>query len=140
MPCVRCMQDEDGQVELEQPVRYMAIGNTTLSLTSAKDSESIADLKKMEVIIVTHTKTVDDKLRLRTRRGWGSAIRSSDSTTLMIVRSIGFQFSCVIQSNISLTTPPRCRLPTALVSTFVQRMTPPFGWSLTRNQIRLKLH
>jgi hypothetical protein len=82
------IKDEEHQVDIPL-TRYMAVNGCKIRLTSAANSEVIDELKKMEVIIVTHTKTIDGRLRLRCNRGWASADRwvTGDNTKLMIAAS-----------------------------------------------------
>ncbi len=64
------VQDEDGQVALEPPVRYQARKKAKIRLTSATDSDQVGEMEKDAWITVTHTKEVDGVVRLRFVRGW----------------------------------------------------------------------
>lgn len=64
------VQDEDGQVALEPPVRYQARKKAKIRLMSSTESEQVGEIEKDTWITVTHTKEVDGVVRLRFIRGW----------------------------------------------------------------------
>jgi hypothetical protein len=74
--------DEEGQEELEEPVRYMALKSAKLRMASDVESEEVGAVKKGDVVLVTHTKLIPvpegsaefTQPRVRLRCEIGSAI------------------------------------------------------------------
>ena len=76
--------DEDGQVDLDPPVRYQARSKAKVRILSAVDSDEVGAIEKNEWILVTHTKDVNGQCRLRFNRGWTS-YKSAKGYNLMLM-------------------------------------------------------
>eukprot|EP01051_Picozoa_sp_SAG22_P003802 SAG22_NODE_190_length_15715_cov_21.164980_4_plen_2282_part_00 len=81
------IEDEEGQVQLEQPARYMSTKRAVLRVSSCLDSVQVGYIQKGDVVLVTHTKIVDKKLRLRCEIGWVSAVSSTKANVIMMPES-----------------------------------------------------
>jgi hypothetical protein len=78
----REIEDEEGQVPVEPPKRYMACSKAVVRLRSDLDSEELDRLSKGQVILVTHLKKQGEKTRLRYKGGWTSPLTNDGYTVL----------------------------------------------------------
>ena len=82
---VYTIEDEEGQQAIT-PMLYMAAKKAMIRSASRLDSPRIGLMSRGELILVTHTKTVGETLRLRFGRGWTSAI-GKDGRTIFIAEN-----------------------------------------------------
>eukprot|EP01043_Picozoa_sp_COSAG02_P011613 COSAG02_NODE_430_length_22462_cov_52.755042_19_plen_1433_part_00 len=77
-------EEDEGIIELQSPVRYMAVRRTTLRNGSSLESEQRGHVKRGEIILATHSKMLGNLKRIRCQHGWCSTTTVSGRSVLLI--------------------------------------------------------